>query len=65
MERSNKMPVITMEMTKMTKEQKAQLVEEFTKTASKVTGLEEKWFYVFIRENDPENVGVGGKLMAD
>lgn len=54
------MPVITMESAKLTKEQKQALVQEFTSTASRVTGISKEDFYVFIRENDFDNVGIGG-----
>lgn len=44
--------------------QKEQIVEEFTKSASKITGIPEESFYVFINEFLAENVGVGGKLLS-
>ncbi|MFQ9716553.1 MAG: 4-oxalocrotonate tautomerase DmpI [Blautia sp.] len=59
------MPVITMEAAKLTKEQKRTLAKEFTATAARVTGLPEAGFYVFIRENELDNVGVGGQLLSD
>ncbi len=58
------MPVITMESAKLSKEQKQTLVKEFTETAARVTGIAEKDFYVFIRENDPDNVSIGGQLLS-
>lgn len=33
--------------------------------ASKITGLPESSFYVFLKENDLDNVGVGGTLLSD
>lgn len=59
------MPVITFEITKLTREQKQQIVESFTDTATKVTGLPRESFYVFLKENDLGNVGVGGKLLDE
>ena len=59
------MPVITFEAAALTKEQKRTLAKEFTETAARVTGLPEAGFYVFIKENAPENVGVGGQLLSD
>lgn len=59
------MPVITFEITKLTREQKQQIVESFTETATKVTGLPRESFYVFLKENDLGNVGVGGKLLDE
>ena len=58
------MPVITMESAKLNMEQKQTLVKEFTETAASVTGIPEADFYVFIRENDPDNVGIGGQLLS-
>lgn len=59
------MPVITFESAKLTKKQKQILVKEFTETASRVTGLPEAGFYVFLKENEVDNVGVGGTLLSD
>lgn len=59
------MPVITLELVKMSKEKKAELVEKVTKTVAEVSGLPAQSFYVFIRENERENVGIGGKLLSD
>lgn len=59
------MPSITMELVKMSKEKKAQLVKEVTESTSRLTGLAEQVIFVFIKENDPENVGVGGVLLPD
>lgn len=59
------MPVITFEAAKLTKEQKQIIVKEFTESASRVTGLPREGFYVFIKENSLENVGVGGQLLSD
>ena len=58
------MPVITMESAKLSKEQKQTLVKEFTETAARLPGIAEKDFYVFIRENDPDNVSIGGQLLS-
>ena len=59
------MPVITLEAAKLTKEQKQQLTKEFTESAARITGVPESVFYVFIKENDLDNVGVGGQLLSD
>lgn len=59
------MPVITFETAKLTKEQKAELAKEFTNVAVKVTGIPAEAFYVFLKESDLENVGVGGVLLSD
>lgn len=59
------MPVIHFEVGKLTVEQKREVTKEFTKSASKVTGIPEENFIVFIKENDAENVSVGGTLLSD
>ena len=59
------MPVITFETSTISKEKKREVAEGFTKVAAEATGIPESAFYVFIKENDPDNVGVGGKLLSD
>lgn len=59
------MPVITLEASKLTKEQKQLLAKEFTESASRITGIPPEAFYVFLKENELENIGVGGKLLSD
>lgn len=59
------MPAITMEMTKLTKEQRAELVKDFTESAARVTGIPKDVFYVFIKENEADHVGVGGILLSE
>ena len=59
------MPIIVFEGPKLDKNQKAELIKSFTQIASKVTQIRQEAFSVIIRENDPENVGVGGELLAD
>jgi len=59
------MPVITLELVKMSKEKKVQLVKEVSRVTSEITGLPNESFYVFIKENEPDNVGIGGKLLSD
>ena len=59
------MPVITFEAASLNKDQKRELVKEFTEVAARVTGLPEAGFYVFLKENSLENVGVGGQLISD
>lgn len=59
------MPVVTFDGGKMTKEQKAEIVQKFTEAAHKVTGIRKDAFIVIIRENERENIGVGGDLLAN
>lgn len=59
------MPVINFEIGKLSKEQKKLIAKEFTETAVKVTGLPADAFYVFIKENQADNIAVGGILQSD
>lgn len=54
------MPAITVEAAKLTKEQKTQLITELTESASKILGLPKEIIFVFLKENDPDNIGAGG-----
>lgn len=58
------MPFIEMKTAKATTEQKEKLVEGFTRVASETLGMPVSAFYVLIEENEPENWGVGGKLLT-
>lgn len=59
------MPVINLDITPLTLEQKKALAAEFTAAASRITGVPETAFYVYINEHAPTNVGVGGKLLGE
>jgi len=41
------------------------LVQELTEAATKAYALPKEAIVVLIKENSPENVGVGGKLIID
>lgn len=59
------MPVITVEAGKLNTDQKRQLVKEFTETASKVMEVPEQAFIILMKENEMENIGVGGGLLSE
>ena len=59
------MPVITLEAASLNKEQKKQLVEEFTESAARIMSMPKESFYVFLKENVLDNVGVGGTILSD
>lgn len=46
-------------------EKKRRLAKEMTEAAVKAYGLPEGVIVVLIKENPPENVGVGGQLLID
>lgn len=59
------MPVIILEAAKLSNEQKKKLVKEFTSSAAKIMNLPEEVFYVFLKENSLDHVGVGGRLLSN
>jgi 4-oxalocrotonate tautomerase len=46
-------------------DKKRELVRGMTDVAAKVYGLPAQAMIVMIRENQPDNVGIGGELLAD
>jgi len=59
------MPNIVIDGPKLEKQVKAKLVEEITDSVNRLTGIPREHIVVLIKENDPENVGVGGKLLSE
>ena len=59
------MPTITVEGPPAGVEAKRGLVRKLTAAASEAYGLPQEVMVVLIRENAPENVGVGGELLVD
>jgi len=60
------MPTITVEGPPLKDlDRKRLLVREMTDVASKAYGLPREIIVVVIKENAPENVSVGGQLIAD
>jgi len=59
------MPYVELKLVgKLTKEQKAKIVEEFTDTLEKVTKKPKEYTYVSIDEFDGSNWGMAGKLLG-
>ena len=54
------MPAITVEAAKSPKEQKTRIIAERTDSPSKILGLPKDIIFVFLKENDPDNIGAGG-----
>ncbi len=54
------MPVITIDLRKVSPETKADLIENLTKTASEVTKLPPQAFFVCVREYPLDAIGTGG-----
>ncbi len=59
------MPTIQVDGPPIPIEQKRQLVAKLASAAAEVYGVAKEHMIVLIRENPPENVGVGGQLLAD
>lgn len=49
----------------MDRDKKREMVQSFTETASRLTGIPESAFVVYLQPSNGENVGVGGKLLID
>ena len=56
------MPVITLETASLSTEQKRALVLE---SAARITGIPKEGFYVFLKENSMDNIGVGGEILSE
>ena len=59
------MPVITIEAAKLSKDQKRELVASLTKSASSIMNTPEQAYVVIVKENDIDNIGVGGTLLSE
>ena len=55
------MPYISVESGALTSEQKKELIERLTVTASEITNIPAQFFTVTIKELLDENFGIGGK----
>lgn len=55
------MPYISIESGALTADQKKQLIERLTTTASEITHIPKQFFTVTIKELPDENFGIGGK----
>jgi 4-oxalocrotonate tautomerase len=54
------MPVITIDLWKVSPETKAELIEKLTRTASEITKLPPQAFFVYVREYPLDAIGTGG-----
>ena len=59
------MPYISIESGRLTAEQKRQLIEQLTATASEITHTPAQFFTVTIKELSDENFGIGGKSIDE
>lgn len=59
------MPVIRVDGPKITVDKKRELAKRLTEIAADIYGMDKQHIIILIRENEPENVSVGGELIAD
>jgi len=59
------MPVIIFEGGKMDPAKKKELIGSFTQSAAAITGIDPQSFVVYIKENDLDNIGVGGRVLTE
>ena len=59
------MPCITIDGPRLELARKRELVREVTEAAVKAYGLPKEAMVIVLKENLPENVGVGGELLID
>lgn len=59
------MPIVTIDGPVINKEKKRNLVQQVTQIVAKIYELPEDAITTVIKENSPENIGVGGSLLAD
>ena len=59
------MPYISIESGALTSEQKKELIERLTSTASEITNIPSQFFTVTIKELPDENFGIGGKSVDE
>lgn len=59
------MPYISIESGRLTAEQKRQLIERLTATASEITNIPAQFFMVTIKELPDENISIGGKSIDE
>ena len=59
------MPIIKLEIGKVSKEQKQDLISEFTEVAARITKIPKSAFTVLIDQYSDENIGIGGETLED
>lgn len=59
------MPIITLEITPLSKEKKQELAKKYTEITSEVTGINQEAFVVIFNENQTDNIATGGVLLSD
>jgi 4-oxalocrotonate tautomerase len=59
------MPTIFFYGPRLDKQKSRDMIKSFTETASRLTGIDQSSFVIYLREASHDNVGVGGELLED
>lgn len=59
------MPVISVEIGKLSQEQKRELIGNLSATAAAITSIPLNAFTVVINELEDDNIGIGGKTIGE
>jgi len=59
------LPVISLEIGKLTTNQKKEIIKKITATTAEITKIPEDAFTVLIHELDDENIGIGGRNIRE
>ncbi len=59
------MPVITLEISPMSAEKKAEIAKIFTEELSRVSGLPKEAIVILFHENTFENIASGGVMLSE
>lgn len=63
--RSDIMPVIKLEIRKLPKEKKSEIIQKLTETMSEITNIPKQSFTIYINEYDFDSIGVGGVPLSE
>ncbi len=59
------MPLINVEVGKLSREQKLELIARLSRTAAEITGIPLNAFMVVINELEDDNIGIGGRTIGE
>lgn len=59
------MPVIAIEIGKISEKQKKELIQAMTAQAVEITGIPKESFIVIVHDLPDENIGIGGKSVDE
>lgn len=59
------MPVISIEIGKISEKQKKELIQTMTVQAAEITGIPQESFIVIVHDLPDGNIGVGGKTVEE